>query len=153
MVAVAHRARLQRGDVRAATGLGDGERGDLLARDDRSDEAVDLGGAPEADDGWQRDAVAAETHDRSDGLAGEHELLARDEHVRDVAAAASAIRGVADAEQPGAREVTVERAGKLLGLVPGVGVRGDLLLGELARLRSQRGVLVRLEQVGLHAPT
>ncbi len=94
--------------------------------------------------------MAPEPDDGPDRFAGEDELLARDEHVRDVAARAARVLRIAEAEQPGARELAVERARELLGFFPRVRVRSDVALGELAGLRAERRVLVGLEEVRGH---
>jgi hypothetical protein len=76
VVAVAARGGLEVGDVGAAGGLGDGERGDLAAGEDVGDEAVLLGLAAEVEDRREADAVAEQAGDEAAG-AGARELLAR----------------------------------------------------------------------------
>ena len=74
MVAVAHGARTQRGDIAATARLGDAERADLAVAQARRDKARVLLGRAEADDRRQRDAVRAEPDDRADRAAREDQL-------------------------------------------------------------------------------
>src|SRR6185312_12418388 len=108
---------------------------------------IDLLLIAEANDRRQRDAVAPEPDDRSHRFAREHELLARDEHVPDVSARAPRALGIREPREARLADLGVERARKLLRLFPGVRMRRDVLLGELARLRAQLSMLVGLEQV------
>ncbi len=81
-------------------------------------------------------------------LAGDDELLVGGQAVADLAAAAAELLGVAQAEQADLGGARVQLARELLGFVPGVRERRDLLLGEATDLGTQGGVLLGLEQVG-----
>ena len=82
------------------------------------------------------------------------DLLDADGVRRHVHSGPSVRLGDADPEEPHLRELGNELAGKLLGAVPGLGVRGDLGPGEFADALSKEGVLLgELEVHGRVAPS
>ena len=147
MIAVSHRARGQAGDVGATARLGDRQRADLPPGQDRRHPARPLLGGAELDDRRRRDAVAAQADHRADRGPGHHQLLRHRQDVAEVAAGAADLLGVADAHEARGRQLAVQRARELAGLVPGVGVGRQRRLGEPPGLSAQGGVLVGLEQV------
>src|SRR5262249_14059280 len=147
VVAVALGAGRERRDVTAAARLGDRERGDLALGEARGDEPADLLRRAEPDDRRQRDAVAAEADDRADRAPGEDQLVARRQHVAEIAALPADVLGIADAGDAGSRCRPVQLDRKLLVLLPLGAVRRDVGLREASRARPDRGVVFGLEQV------
>ena len=137
------RARVRmRGHVAAGVGLGDGQRRDLLPAERRGQELALLLVGPELpDDG--RGHLALDQHPGAEPpVAGADQLLRVGHHVPVVEAGAPPGRVVADAQEAHLPEPAEEVAGKFPRLVPGAGVRGELLLREVADHAAEGLVLV-----------
>ncbi len=94
--------------------------------------------------------MTSKTDDCSHRFSGEHELFARHEHVRHVAAAATCVLRIPEPEQTRCRELAVKRARKFFGLFPSVRVRRDVTLRKFARLRAKRRVLLGFKKIRRH---
>ena len=91
--------------------------------------------------------MRAEPDHRADRAAGEHELVARDHDVRQVAALPAHRFRIAEAGDPGGRRGLVELDRELLVLFPLRAVRRDVRLREPPRGGADRRVVLGLEQV------
>ncbi len=142
VVAVAHRARAQAGDVRAPVGLGDGQRHDLAPFQDRPGDPLDQHRVTGLEQVRQADAVREQRGDQAGGAAGEDQLLRDDHRIDGVATGTARGLGEADAEQPRLRGRRVERQRQRALLLPRGQVGEDLPLGEPARRGPQRAALL-----------
>jgi hypothetical protein len=98
--------------------------------------------------GGKRDAMAPEAHGDTDGATGDHQLFGGGEDMGDVTALTAVLFGVTDAAEAALAGLLVELARELVGLFPGVGVRGDLGAREASDLLAELGVLGRLVKRG-----
>ena len=98
-----------------------------------------IGLAPEADPGLQRDRHR---------VVDPRQLLDRDAQHREIAAAAAVLLGERDPEQPEVAHAPNHVHREVVVAVPGLGVRRDLALGELAHHPTKR--LVLLGELDVH---
>ena len=146
LVAVAHRARLDAGDVRAGVGLGDPEAGDLLALDRGHEVALLLLLGAEQEDrrrrhvGVDRDAHAEPAALRVDHLLGEHEVA------EVVAALAAVLLGIGQAEEAELAHAAEDRVRERR-LLPLLRVRRELLDHERVDRLAERFVVIVEDEV------
>ena len=139
-IAVAPRDGPQIGDVGAAARLGDGERGNLLARKDFRQHAGFEFGAAGARDRRRTDRMAVEAGADAAGT-GPRQLLHRDDPHEAVGLGPAVRLGKSEPEQADLCRLLVERAGKLAGLVPDMRVGLDLAFDKAAHRVAERDVV------------
>jgi hypothetical protein len=115
LVAVAHRARLDAGDVGAGVGLGDAEAGDLLALDRRHEVALLLLlGAEQARIGGVAMSVCTATPIARPPRARVRHLLGEHEVAEVVAALAAVLLGLGEAEEAELAHAREDPVGKVV---------------------------------------
>ena len=146
VAAVAHRARLDGGDVGAGVGLGDAEAEDLLAGD-RGDRPLLLLllGAEGEDRRHGHVDLDADAH-REAAVGAVVELLAEDQLAQEVAALPAVLLGLVEAEEAALAEAREHRVREAR-LLPLVDVRRELGGHEAPDRRPQVLVLIREEVV------
>ena len=150
VVAVAHRARADSGDVRAGAGLGDAERGDLLALDRRHQVGLlQVLGAELQDRRRRHVGVDGDAHREPAVVRLRHRLATHDRH-EVVAALAAVLLGEVDAEEAELAHALEDPVREAVAL-PLLGVGRKLLPAEALDRLAQRLVLVGEAEVLLRS--
>jgi hypothetical protein len=138
VTAVLARGGLDRRDVGATRGLAHRDRRHRFAGDRRNEKLLaQLVAAPARERGRRHVGLHAERHRDRSGTA-RAELLRDDHLIRVIEAHAAEGLGLVDAEQPEpARLLEHVMRGERAGLLPGIDVRVDLLVDELANGAAQ----------------
>jgi hypothetical protein len=142
VVTVAARACADRADVRAGIGLGDADRGHLLAADGGREVGLLLLLGPELEDRWGGHVgLHADGHrDRAAVRAGE--LLGQHHGRPVVGASAAVLLGHREPEQPELTHPREDPVREVALALPVVGVGRELVLDEAADRRPKRLVLL-----------
>ena len=143
-------ARGDRRDVGAGPGLGDGQRGDLLAGDGGRQVAALLVLGAELPHRRRGDADVRADAGRQPARAAARQLLGEDRVVQVVAALAAVLLGVLQAEEADPRQLGEDLVGEPARLLPLGGVRAQLVGDEAPDRLAQRLVLVGEGRVGGH---
>lgn len=155
VLALAPRGAFERCNVGTAAGLGDRQRGDLVAGEHGRHHAPLECFAAMRGHGWQADGVRQQRSLHAAAARARH-LLDRDEVMEDVGRRAAERFVVADAEGTQGTELAIELARKGFGLVPVVRERDDLAVDEFAQRRSEDFMLgaevVRSGRVSIIVP-
>jgi hypothetical protein len=147
MVALAPCGGLEVGDVGAAARLGDGERADLLARQDLGQQLALHPFRPQRRDRRRADRVAVQAGIQSAAAVPCH-LAGLDDAEERIGRNAAILLGKAELHQPGRGCFPVQFSREFLGLVPLVDERHDLAIDKAAYGLPERLMLGRVERAG-----